>query len=644
MKILFKKIYQTRKVFAILLAFIVFLIFIWHFFGQYLYKTKATQETATLSFTNQSIEFKQNETKTIPFTLTTTNNAKISAVNLYLKFNLQNQDLIEYQSFSITPNNYFDDVIKQETLVSSSYGGSKILHLVLVSKKPDDELSNSLVFNLNFKAKKNEGSTSISLHASTGDIQNQIVGPIPGYVFDFRVANDTTNITVDNQEYCSNINDCGSSASCNNNSCVCNSGYYNCDGNWQNGCESNQACANPTNTPTPTPIRTPTSTPPQGQPTNTPTETPTQPAVSLSLNLKLKFQGISAKPANGLNKIGVTVTVAKDNNKEILNNIIFTANESGIWTSNAPMLFSQIPPGTGYYILVKGGKHLQKKICDNNPSESYPGTYHCDRGKITLSDGDNTLDFSKIVLLAGDLPQQDGIVNSYDTSLVRNNLGKTDTHAISLADINLDGVVDTQDYSLIIAALSIRTDEGESTGTHVNLPTTVSPTLINTAPTTQPSLTVTPSGSGGGNSGASGDLLRDGSTYPVYVSISFVRCNQVTSPVNSISLSLLGQSKSYNNVPLTYETLKITRPLLIGPVNINDFLAQDLHRNDTEVHFGTNANLGVQATGMSNYLKNLNEAEFWSISWCKAESGCIVSYPELEDKKFIYIDQIRVCY
>jgi hypothetical protein len=82
MKILFKKIYQTRKVFAILLAFIVFLIFIWHFFGQYLYKTKAAQETATLSFTNQSIEFKQNETKIIPFTLTTTNNAKISAVNL----------------------------------------------------------------------------------------------------------------------------------------------------------------------------------------------------------------------------------------------------------------------------------------------------------------------------------------------------------------------------------------------------------------------------------------------------------------------------------------------------------------------------------------------------------------------------------
>jgi len=402
----------------------------------------------------------------------------------------------------------------------------------------------------------------------------------------------------------------------------------------------------PTNSVTISPA-TPTTTTAPNQPTNTPTptETPTQPAVSLSLNLKLKFQGILAKPSNGLNKIGVTVTVAKDNNKETLNNIIFTANESGIWTSNAPMLFSQIPPGTGYYILVKGGKHLQKKICDNNPSESYPGTYHCDQGKITLSPGDNTLDFSKIVLLAGDLPQQDGIVNSYDTSLVRNNLGKTDTHAISLADINLDGVVDTQDYSLIIAALSIRTDEGESTETRVNLPTTVSPTLITTAPTTQPSLTVTPSGSGGGSSGAGGDLLRDGSTYPVYVSISFMSCNQVTSPVSSITLSLLDQSKSYNNVPLTYETLKITRPLLIGEVNINDFLAQDLHTNDTEVYFGPNTNLKVQATGINDYFQNLNDAYFQQMEWCTDLNGCLgVSYPELQNQRFIYIDQIRVCY
>jgi hypothetical protein len=449
MKILFKKIYQTRKVFAILLAFIVFLIFIWHFFGRYLYKTKASQETATLSFTNRSIEFKQNETKTIPFTLTTTNNAKISAVNLYLKFNLQNKDLIEYQSFSITPNNYFDDVIKQETLVSSSYGGSKILHLVLVSKKPDDQLSNSLVFNLNFKAKKNQGSTSISLHASTGDIQNQIVGPIPGYVFDFRVANDTTNITVNNQGYCSNINDCGSSTSCNNNSCVCNSGYYNCDGNWDNGCESTQICANPTNTPT--------STQPPGG--------------SVSLNLKLKFQGAIKEPSNANQRtMNVRIKVAGGNLSSPVSvdaDFTLTNNRNSdtdalIWegTVNLP---AQVTPGQNYYLLIKGPKHIQKKICDKDPSETTGGSYRCQGGRtITFSPGQNNLDFSKIYLLAGDLPingTQDGVVDSLDTSYIRNNLSKTDPTVVSIADLNLDGRVDTQDWSMVLYALSVKTDE-----------------------------------------------------------------------------------------------------------------------------------------------------------------------------------------
>ena len=71
----------------------------------------------------------------------------------------------------------------------------------------------------------------------------------------------------------------------------------------------------------------------------------------------------------------------------------------------------------------------------------------------------NNLDFSGIILLAGDLPIQDGSVTAYDTSLVRNNLGKTDADAVSKADVNRDGKVDTQDYSLIIAALSVRNDE-----------------------------------------------------------------------------------------------------------------------------------------------------------------------------------------
>jgi hypothetical protein len=72
------------------------------------------------------------------------------------------------------------------------------------------------------------------------------------------------------------------------------------------------------------------------------------------------------------------------------------------------------------------------------------------------------LDFSKIYLLGGDLPVnglQDGVVDSLDTSYIRNNLGKTDADVISIADINLDGRIDTQDWSAVIYALSVKTDE-----------------------------------------------------------------------------------------------------------------------------------------------------------------------------------------
>lgn len=364
---------------------------------------------------------------------------------------------------------------------------------------------------------------------------------------------------------------------------------------------------------------------------------------NVKINLKLKFQGITKKPASGRNEIGVTVTVVKGNNNQKKSNVIFVAGDDGLWKQSTPMVFDKITPGSGYHILVKGGKHLRKKICLGNPSETYPGTYHCDQGKITLKAGANEFDFSGIYLLVGDLPEQDGIVNSYDTSLVYNNLGKKDTESIRLADVNLDGIVDTQDFSLIIAALSIRSDEGDDYNetVPVNPSATIGPTnpgATSTPGPTNPGATSTPGPTIPG-SGATGDLLRNGSTYPVYTSVYFINCAGVTSPVNSILLSLLGQSQTHNNTSLTYRT---TNPLLIGNINVNDFLAQDLHSGDTTASFSTTASIGVQATGMSNYSSNLSNAYF-GLEWCTSTEGCFGKTGNLEGKKYIYIKDLNVC-
>jgi len=116
-----------------------------------------------------------------------------------------------------------------------------------------------------------------------------------------------------------------------------------------------------------------------------------------------------------------------------------------------------------YKLLVKGPKHIQKRICENNPTEDIPGSYPglggCPQGAITIAAGENYLGFSNIVLLSGDLPEQNGVVNSGDVSLVMINLGKNDVAALEQADLNLDGAVNGQDYSLVMEALGVRSDE-----------------------------------------------------------------------------------------------------------------------------------------------------------------------------------------
>jgi hypothetical protein len=224
-----------------------------------------------------------------------------------------------------------------------------------------------------------------------------------------------------------------------------------------------------TPTSTLTPTQTPTPTPNQSL-TSTSTSTPTQASGGVSLNLKLKFQGIMQPPAGSNQRtMPVKIKVGGGNLTQPITvsaNFSFTTNRNSdtdpyIWQGSVN-LPSSVTPGNNYYLLVKGPKHIQKRICTNSPSETSPGSYRCFSGQIQLQSGVNNLDFSKVYLLAGDMPVsggQDGVVDSLDTSYIRNNLGKTDSGVLAIADLNLDGKVDTQDWSLVIAALSVRADE-----------------------------------------------------------------------------------------------------------------------------------------------------------------------------------------
>jgi hypothetical protein len=210
---------------------------------------------------------------------------------------------------------------------------------------------------------------------------------------------------------------------------------------------------------------TPTvSTTPNLSPTSGVTPTGTIPVTGNTiLNLKLKFQGIPAKPADARNAMNVRFTLSGDGiTTPLVKSGTFVSDANGIWSGKVGFDIAA-PAGKKYILYVKGPRHVQKKICEISPAETAAGTYRCATEAITLAIGQNTFDFSKVLLLSGDVygpdKTQDGVVNAVDISYVKNNLRKTEAAILSICDINLDGKCDTQDYSLIISALSIKSDE-----------------------------------------------------------------------------------------------------------------------------------------------------------------------------------------
>jgi len=197
-------------------------------------------------------------------------------------------------------------------------------------------------------------------------------------------------------------------------------------------------------------------TPPPGG-----TVTPPVGTGSADLNLKLSFQGIVTLPQTKT-QLDVRVKLVDEQNTENeQTGVQFTADSNGVWSGTAS--FQNIDLGKKYYILTKGPKHLQKKICEANAADPQPGYYSCQAGSITLQSGSNDLNYSNVKLLVGDL-DQNGVVDSLDTSVVFNALllpvdQRQSSGVLESADLNLDGIVSTQDWGLVLEALKIKYDE-----------------------------------------------------------------------------------------------------------------------------------------------------------------------------------------
>ncbi len=190
--------------------------------------------------------------------------------------------------------------------------------------------------------------------------------------------------------------------------------------------------------------------------------TPTPSISGMSLLIKLRLQGVVSRPISSKTTLSMHLKIGTGSSQNVKDyELPISYTDSGLWTGKIGI---SEQAGSGYYILFKGPFHLQKRICDTHPVTT-AGIYKCKNPAITLVVGENVIDLSDLSLAAGDLKmsnsKQDGFVNSYDASYIRERLGSSSPEALEIADINLDGVVDTQDYSLVIETLSSKQDVDE---------------------------------------------------------------------------------------------------------------------------------------------------------------------------------------
>lgn len=176
----------------------------------------------------------------------------------------------------------------------------------------------------------------------------------------------------------------------------------------------------------------------------------------VDVNFRVKLQGVTSQPKNS-SPVAIQLKLVEGNKVVNTKQIEFRPQADGAYVANTT--YENIYPSKKYSLLIKGPKHIQKRVCVNSPSENISGTYRCKDSNITFKTGGNTLDFTNIILLSGDLPLQNGIVDAVDIAYVRNNVGRNDPDIVARADINFDGVVDSQDYTLVINALAFKYDE-----------------------------------------------------------------------------------------------------------------------------------------------------------------------------------------
>lgn len=235
-------------------------------------------------------------------------------------------------------------------------------------------------------------------------------------------------------------------------------------------CDNSQFCIETVTLTTAVATNTPIPTPSTGA-TGTPTPTTTVTPGNVKLQVKIKFGGVTNKPTiTSYQTQQVKIIIRNKNDtarSQILpNQEVVAVGDEGVFQLPQPItLSSAITGGNNYYLLIKGPKHLQTRYCSasgqNRPCEITLANIPFIEGETV-----NTLDFTGYPLLPGDLPTQNGVVDSRDGTILRNcaqeyldAADKTKVTCVAQTDLNFDGLTSGLDQNIMNDTIYTRWDD-----------------------------------------------------------------------------------------------------------------------------------------------------------------------------------------
>lgn len=176
---------------------------------------------------------------------------------------------------------------------------------------------------------------------------------------------------------------------------------------------------------------------------------------------KIRFGGVTDGSADGATATIRFVNIA--NNIDLITPpVIFRHTGSGVYTATITVDSSNLPPGPGYNVFVKGEKHVAIKFCKVT-GQTGPCQPISSLSLPAVSGAAYQFDFTGMSLPPGDLQPQDGVVDTNDFAKIQALLSKPCSALTNedkfAGDLDYSGCITAKDVGLFRQTLQTRYDE-----------------------------------------------------------------------------------------------------------------------------------------------------------------------------------------